>query len=307
MKRATDHDTTPSDTSSSDRPTRRLRLDWSEVPRRVEPSTAEFAERGVHAGRSLAVRLVGGPTAILAGAGFRVVADPIFSPPQEDPMGLRVLRNEGGPASALARLGSIDAVLLSLRQDRDILEAIGPQLAAQSVLIVTTPEAAAVLGEKALGVAQWETVELSRKDAPALRISAVPALHPMSATRNATCPATGFVLSCENVPTTYVSGDNSSLEAPRLIAARLPRIEVALVSAGAAQLRADAENHLALTSSQVAEAGQILGARWIVPMIQDWSHFSDEAESLRDAFAAGGVTERLALPESGENILFEDG
>src|SRR5262249_34459703 len=71
------------------------------------------------------VQYLGGPTAILEIAGLRLLTDPTFDPPGDQPIGERVLTQADGPALGPDELGRIDTVLLSHDQHPDNLDRLG--------------------------------------------------------------------------------------------------------------------------------------------------------------------------------------
>ncbi len=99
-----------------------------------------------------------------------------------------------------------------------------------------------------------------------LRITAVPAQHGPDGTEALTGEVTGFVLTGDELPTTYVSGDNASLTAVQAVANDFGTVDVAVLFAGGAQIPPMGEAYLTLTSTQAAEAALILGARRVVPL-----------------------------------------
>lgn len=61
--------------------------------------------------------------------------------------------------------------------------------------------------------------------------------------------------------------------------------------------------YLTLSNELAVEAAKLLGAATIIPVHFDgWAHFSSSGEDLRSAFAAAGLTERLAFAEPGQAV-----
>ena len=112
----------------------------------------------------------------------------------------------------------------------------------------------------------------------------------------------GFVLSGEGVPTVYFSGDNASLDLVREIGERLGPIDIAILFAGAAQVSRIPNANLTLGSADAAEAARILAARVVAPLhFNGWTHFTEGADDLRQAFLAAGLADRLILLEPGDS------
>jgi hypothetical protein len=91
-------------------------------------------------------------------------------------------------------------------------------------------------------------------------VTAVPARHGPVGCEPITGDVTGFVLGGVGVPTVYVSGDNAALELVSEVAERFPRIDVALLFAGAARTSLFDGAPLTLTSANAAKAAALLGA-----------------------------------------------
>lgn len=102
-------------------------------------------------------------------------------------------------------------------------------------------------------------------------------------------------------PTIYVSGDNASVGAVAAVAARHPRIDVAVLFCGAARVpQREGGRPLTLTSERAADATVLLGQPWVVPVhYQGWGHFSEGLERLVKAFEDAGVRSRLMIADPG--------
>ena len=70
---------------------------------------------------SLAVTVIGGPTALLEWAGLRILLDPTFDPPTVYGPGENDLTKTEGPALAPADLGRVDLALVSHHHHEDII------------------------------------------------------------------------------------------------------------------------------------------------------------------------------------------
>jgi L-ascorbate metabolism protein UlaG (beta-lactamase superfamily) len=248
---------------------------------------------------------LGGPTVVLDIGGLRLVADPTFDPPGSYPLGERVLTKTQPAAWTPAEVGPVAAVLLSHDQHPDNLDRAGRRFLARAPVVLTTPDAARRLGGAAHALAPWARVELERPDGRALGVTAVPARHGPDGTEHLTGPVTGFVLSGDDVPTTYVSGDNASLEVVERVAARFPGIDLAVLFAGGARTALLGEAYLTLTSAMAARAARLLGGpRTVVVHTDGWSHFTEPAETLPAAFAAEGVAHLLEHTPPGRTVAW---
>ncbi|MFD7031956.1 MBL fold metallo-hydrolase [Streptomyces sp. NPDC059917] len=244
------------------------------------------------------VRVLGGPTALFEYGGLRFLTDPTFDGPG-DYRGRGAPLTKTAPAKAApADLGPVDVVLLSHDEHPDNLDAAGRALLAEVPLTLTTPGGGQRLGGRAKGLADWESIELKRPDGGTVTVTGVPAVHGPG-TREEVEPITGqvvgFVLTGDDLPTVYVSGDNASLRAVEAIAERFGPVDTAVLFAGAPRFPVLFDGALlVLDSAQAAEAARILGARRVVPVHCDsWAHFTEGRADLEAAFAAAGLTDRL--------------
>jgi L-ascorbate metabolism protein UlaG (beta-lactamase superfamily) len=251
----------------------------------------------------LRVQYLGGPTALIEIGGLRLLTDPTFDPPGEYASGTRTLTKTLDGALSPATLGPIDGVLLSHDQHPDNLDRSGRELLAQVPLTLSTASAHEHLGGNVQALPNWETTELARPNGDVLRITGVPAQHGPDGSEPIVGEVTGFVLAGDDLPTVYISGDNASLAVVRAIAERLGPFDVSLLFAGAAKTALFDGALLTLGSEQAAEAARILGDGPVIVLhFEGWAHFSQGADTVREAFAQAGLNERLRLPAMGEVI-----
>lgn len=255
----------------------------------------------------LAVRVTGGPTAVLEYGGLRLITDPTFDGPGDYVSGSgSVLVKTAPPAARPAEVEPVDLVLLSHDEHPDNLDRSGRAFLARAPLVVTTPSGAGrlggQLGEAVRGLAPWTSLDVERPDGGTLTVTSVPARHGPEGCEPISGEVVGFVLTAPDLPTVYVSGDNAWLGATRRIAERFGPVDTALLFAGAARTKLFGGALLTLDSAQTAEAAEILGARKAVPVhFNSWQHFSEGADELREAFEAAGLTDRLILLAPGES------
>lgn len=255
---------------------------------------------------AVAVRLVGGPTALIEIGGARLLTDPTFSDDgvYETAPGRSLTKTEG-PGVAPHDIGALDAVLLSHDQHADNLDPAGREVLTAAPVTLTTPAAAERLGGNARALVPWDRVELSTPGGGRLLVTAVPARHGPPGCEPVTGEVTGFVITGDGVPTVYVSGDNASLDAVQAVNDRFDRIDVALVFAGAARTSLFDGAQLTLTSREAAAAAVLLQAPRVVPLhVRGWAHFSEGPDRVRAAFQQAGITDVLHLLEPGERVEF---
>ncbi|ANS70191.1 putative Zn-dependent hydrolase of beta-lactamase fold [Streptomyces lincolnensis] len=249
-------------------------------------------------GEKIPVRVYGGPTATIEYGGLRFVTDPTFDPPGEYPMPLpgdhKLVKTEPSPVTA-ADLGRVDAVLLSHDEHDDNLDNAGRAFLPGAPVVFTTVSGAGRLGGNAHGLAFWETAELWRPDGGTMTVTGVPARHGPVGCEPVTGDVIGFVLTSDDLPSVYVSGDNAALEHVEEIAGKFAPVDTAVLFLGGARMPFAFEGALlTLDSAQGARAAQMLGARRVVPAHFDsWAHFQEGRDEIEAAFTGAGLADRL--------------
>jgi len=74
---------------------------------------------------SAQITLIGGPTALIEVAGYRLLTNPTFDPPGDYELSYARLTMTGRPAVDGDQIGPIDPVLLSHEQHFDNLDRVG--------------------------------------------------------------------------------------------------------------------------------------------------------------------------------------
>lgn len=252
---------------------------------------------------SLTVTLVGGPTAVLDLAGIRVITDPTFDAPQtyHHPIAGPVVK-QTGPAFTPEQLGRIDLALAS-HEHIDNLDVSGRGVLTMVPRALTTPEVADQFGSNVIGLSDYETNTVPLPDGGQLRITAVPAHHGPAEVAPALGPVIGFVLEAADLPTVYISGDNSELDVVREIAQRFPAIEIAVLFVGGARFDVIADgSYITLSNERALEAAQILEAKKVVAVHEDsWAHFSQGAAGIKALFTSAGLADVIVALEPGES------
>jgi L-ascorbate metabolism protein UlaG (beta-lactamase superfamily) len=141
---------------------------------------------------SLSITLIGGPTAMTAIDGFRLLTDPTFDAPGSYHLPHVTLEKLEGPAKSAEAVGEIDAVLLSHDQHSDNLDRSGKEFLASARRVLTTEAGAKRLGGAVEGFQPWASTELVK----AKSSLAIPR-HPrgMAPPVSSRCPATSSDLS----------------------------------------------------------------------------------------------------------------
>ncbi|WNM35738.1 MBL fold metallo-hydrolase [Streptomyces sp. Li-HN-5-11] len=244
------------------------------------------------------VRVYGGPTTLIEYGGLRFVTDPTFDAPGEYPMpfpGDHKLVKTDPAAITAADLGRVDAVLLSHDEHDDNLDHAGRAFLAEVPVVFTTVSGADRLGGNAHGLAFWQTDELKRPDGGTVTITGLPARHGPEGCEPITGDVVGFMLTSDDLPSVYVSGDNANLEHVKEIAEKFAPVDTAVLFLGGARMDFAFDNALlTLDSALGAEAAKILGARRVVPAHYDsWAHFQEGRKEIEAAFSEAGLADRL--------------
>jgi L-ascorbate metabolism protein UlaG (beta-lactamase superfamily) len=252
---------------------------------------------------------IGGPTALLSIGGLSLLTDPAFDQPRDYQLPGRVMTKLTGPALEIAELGPIDAVLLSHDQHKDNLDDSGRELLTSAPTVLSTAAAAErIPGVR--GLENWASIDLPRPDGGTLKVTGVPARHGPEGCEPATGIVTGFLLTGDDLPTVYVSGDNASVElvedlVDRLKAGAIPEVtarsvDVALLFAGAARTPLLDGAPLTLTSEAAVDAARLLAPATIVPVhTEGWAHFTEGPIHLTKTFTTANLIDRLRVPVAG--------
>jgi L-ascorbate metabolism protein UlaG (beta-lactamase superfamily) len=240
----------------------------------------------------LRITYIGGPTALLEYAGLRFLTDPTLDPAGADyPTPAYTLHKTQAPALAPEQLDKIDAVLLSHDHHFDNLDHAGRAALSTARVVFTTRDGAERLGGNAEGLLAWDKRVFAAPDGRTVELTATPARHgPAGGDRG---PVVGFVLTALGAPVVYVSGDTVWYEGVVEIGQRFS-VEVAVLNAGAAKVAVAGPSPLTFTAADVVTLARAWPKAVIVPLhFEGWTHFSEGAAELRDAFARAGLTARL--------------
>lgn len=248
------------------------------------------------------MRPLGGSTAVLEMGGLRFIVDPTFDEPRA--------ADEGMPSRLRAaaatpeQVGPIDVALVSHDQHPDNLDVSGRELLRSIPTVLTTRGGAVRLAGGARGLEPWTGVEIDRPDGGSLRVTAVPAQHGPLGAEAQSGEVVGFVVSADDLPSVYVSGDNASIGVVEEIAARMGRVDIAVLFVGAAAVPSLWEGApLTLTSDDAARTARILGARAVVPVhCEGWTHYSEGSAAIAAAFREAALTDVLSIVAPGAAV-----
>ncbi|MGJ5176050.1 MBL fold metallo-hydrolase [Bradyrhizobium oligotrophicum] len=251
---------------------------------------------------SVAITLIGGPTALIEIDGFRLLTDPTFDGPGTYQLPHVTLEKLSRPALTADAIGDVDAVLLSHDQHSDNLDHGGRAFLTRAPRVLTTEIGATRLGANAEGLAPWRETELT-KDGQSLKVTATPARHGPAGIEPLAGDVIGFVLQPDGGAPIYISGDTVFYDGVAEVARRF-NAGIVLPFAGAAQTRGPF--HLTMDTNDTIETARVFADAVIVPVHTDgWAHFRQSAQDLRNTFDALGFGARLQLLEPGVRTVID--
>jgi L-ascorbate metabolism protein UlaG (beta-lactamase superfamily) len=243
---------------------------------------------------------IGGPTALIEAAGWRLLTDPTFDPPGGHyRFGWGTSSDKlAGPALTADALGPIDAVLLSHDQHDDNLDAAGRALLPQAGVVLTTTAGAERLGGGVIGLEPWGETRLEADGRTPIRITATPCRHGPPLSGPIVGDVTGFALEWEGQRhgQVWISGDTVLYDGVREVPGRID-IGTAIVHLGGVRFGVSGPLRYTFTA---AEAVELLGAaapQTVVPIhYEGWKHFREGRDEAERAFAQAGLPVTWLVP-----------
>ncbi|HSI27269.1 MAG TPA: MBL fold metallo-hydrolase [Aeromicrobium sp.] len=248
---------------------------------------------------------IGGPTALIEAAGWRILTDPTFDPP-----GKRYFFGWGttskklaGPSLSPAEVGDIDAVLISHHHHGDNLDPTGRALLPGWGTVVTTQKAARDLGA-GTGLRPWETTTLQAAGKPTITITATPCRHGPPGMDPITGPVIGFSLRWEGQQhgELWITGDTVLYPGLREVPQRL-NIGTVVAHLGAVRFAyLTGPFRYSMDGREAAELMALVHPTSVIPVhYEGWSHFKQDRPEAEPELAALGDVVHWADP--GESTL----
>ena len=232
---------------------------------------------------------IGGPTALIEFAGWRLLTDPTF-----DPAGGKYNFGWGtgstkltGPAVSPEELGEIDAVLLSHDHHDDNLDQAGRALLPRAGTVVTTEAGAKRLGGNARGLAPWAKTELSAEGKPPVEVTATPCRHGPPLSKPLVGHVVGFALRWEGQEhgALWISGDTVLYDGVREVADRV-EVGTALLHLGGVRFPTTGPLRYTRGAKEAVELLGLLRPRTTIPIhYEGWKHFHQGREALETELA----------------------
>lgn len=242
---------------------------------------------------------IGGPTVIFEIGGLRIMTDPTL-----DEAGSFFKLNEHmtetklkGPA--IIPPGFVDLVLLSHDHHFDNLDNAGRSFLTHTGAVLTTRSGAERLGANSIGLSPGECREFQIPSGGKLVITATPARHGPAGIEPITGEVIGFYLSIQNEikQSLYITGDTVYYNEIEKLAAQINPSYV-FIFAGAARPRGPF--NLTMSTNDALDTAAAFKSAMIVPIHSEgWSHYTENNDSLREAFNILGIGNRLILLEPG--------
>lgn len=250
---------------------------------------------------------IGGPTALIEVAGWRILTDPTFDPP-----GGRYSFGWGttsrkllGPSIAAADLGPIDAVLVSHHHHGDNLDPSARALLPTWGTTFTTRKAAAKLGGSCVGLAPWQTATLEAPGKPPITITATPCRHGPVGSDPITGPVIGFSLAWEGQEhgQLWVTGDTVLYPGLREVPTRLG-IGTMLLHLGAVRFRyLSGWIRYTMDAREGAELIDLVEPTNVVPVhYEGWSHFQQGRGAAEAIIGRAECADRVTWLDPGAAV-----
>ena len=244
------------------------------------------------------IKYIGGATALFEVGGLRFLTDPAFDPKDTTyDTGFYVLHKLSNPTISTVNLGKIDFVLLSHDHHFDNLDHAGRQLLPVVDKVYTTPAGAERLGGNAIGIKNWETIEVPTRDNRILQITGTPCRHgPVNGDRG---PVTGFVLNFkgDTEGAVYITGDTVWYEGVKEVGERFD-IKTVVLFMGAAVVKNVGTAHLTMTIEEAIIAAKYFDKARTVPLhFEGWEHFTESKNEIEKGFKNAGLSGRLLWAE----------
>ena len=244
----------------------------------------------------------GTATTLLEVGGVRLLTDPVFDPDgTKHSMGFGFASTKVyATAKSEDAIGPVDAVLLSHDQHGDNLDARGREVLARAPRVITTRSAARRLGDpgRIVGLAPFETTEVSGANGAKIRITGTPARHGPPLSLPFVGEVTGFVLEWDGQKRgcVYVTGDTVFYGGLEDVAARFD-VAVAVVHLGCASW---GPLRFTMNAREAATFARTFPRATLVPVHYDgWSHFKEKRADVERELGSAGAGGRLVWLEPG--------
>jgi L-ascorbate metabolism protein UlaG (beta-lactamase superfamily) len=243
---------------------------------------------------------IGGPTALIEVAGWRLLTDPTFDPPGRRysfGWGARS-RKVTGPSVDSSKLeGPIDAVLLSHDHHGDNLDDAGRALLPNAGVVLTTRAGARRLGRNSRGLAPWTSHLLEAPDRPSIEVTATPCRHGPPLSHPITGDVIGFSLKWDGQTdgVLWITGDTVFYEGIRQVASRI-NVDIVLLHIGSVRFPITGPVRYTMTAREAVELCELIRPRTVIPVhYEGWQHFRQTLTTVEREFAQAPEATRSAV------------
>jgi L-ascorbate metabolism protein UlaG (beta-lactamase superfamily) len=239
------------------------------------------------------IKYIGGPTIYIEIAGIKFITDPTFDPKDTYyDLGKYKLHKEYTSLATLSSIGEIDYVLLSHDHHFDNLDKEGRKVLPKAKKVFTTEIGAERLKGNAIGLRNWQKIEVPTKDERIIQITGTPCRHgPINGDRG---PVTGFILNFKDKPNevVYISGDTVYYNEIDNIIARY-NIKLAVLFLGRAVVKEVGNEPLTMTIDESIKFAKKVNCP-IVPLhFEGWEHFTETKDLLIKRYQEEGLEKQL--------------
>lgn len=236
---------------------------------------------------------IGGPTALIEVAGWRILTDPTFDPPgRRYSFGWGTSsRKRTGPTVDPDEVGPVDVVLLSHDHHADNLDDRGRTVLGRAPVVVTTRAGARRLGRTARetrGLRPWDETVLDAPGRPRITVTATPCRHGPPLSRPVAGPVIGFALRWDGQEhgVLWITGDTVLFRGVRQVPERMT-VDTMILHLGAVRFPLTGPLHYSLTADDAVRLCALVQPRTVIPVhYEGWSHFSQGRDTVERAFAA---------------------
>jgi L-ascorbate metabolism protein UlaG (beta-lactamase superfamily) len=255
---------------------------------------------------------VGNATVLIRWGGFTILTDPTFIHRHEKVgigYGLSATRLTD-PAIEIGDLPPLDAIVLS-HFHGDHFDQVAERALDKAVPIVTTPEAAEQLRERAFTnlypLETWQATSLAKGEAR-LRITAAPGRHGPPVVSFALPDVMGSILEFQTGAgdarlRLYISGDTLVFDDLQEIPRRYPEIDLALLHLGGTMVLGIM---VTMDADQGVEAMRIVRPKLAIPVhYDDYDVFKSPLSDFRRAVEAAELADRVHYLDRGDTYTFK--
>jgi L-ascorbate metabolism protein UlaG (beta-lactamase superfamily) len=257
------------------------------------------------------ITYIGNATLLIEFGEIRILTDPAFIRQGEEVgLGYGVLATRlTNPAMTIADLPPLEAILLS-HFHGDHFDRAAIQHLDRRIPVITTPASVDDLErrdfENVHPLSTWQAISLRKGDA-SVTITAMPACHGPAAAGIAMPEVMGSMLEFRSRADAepyrvYISGDTLSIDRLREIPQRYPRIDLAVLHLGGAQIHGVT---VTMDARQGLEVFETIAPNYLMPIhYNDFDVFKSPLEEFQDLVCRYALRDRVTYVDHGDTYMF---